>query len=189
MGISNVGSGLRPGICTSTTRPTAPYEGQMIYETDTDRMLVYNGSAWKYTWFSAIPSFYAYLSASQTFTHPAEIKFDTVVNNSGSHYSSSTGRFTAPVTGLYFLETRVLSALDTNGLDIRFYKNGSLWNDYSGYSMAPAGGGNQHRQTHIQGIVSLTAGDYVSVATFATIYAYGSTTYGHTSFTGYWVGN
>lgn len=46
MGISNIASNLRPGICTSTTRPTTPYEGQVIYETDTDRVLVYNNSAW-----------------------------------------------------------------------------------------------------------------------------------------------
>jgi hypothetical protein len=46
MGISNVASNLRPGICTSTTRPTTPYEGQVIYETDTDKAQVWNGSAW-----------------------------------------------------------------------------------------------------------------------------------------------
>jgi len=49
MGISNVSNGLRSGVCTSTTRPTAPYEGQMIYETDTDMVALWNGSAWRYT--------------------------------------------------------------------------------------------------------------------------------------------
>ena len=39
---------VRPGVCTSTTRPTVPYEGQLIYETDTDRVASYNGSAWVY---------------------------------------------------------------------------------------------------------------------------------------------
>ena len=47
MAISSNTTGLRPGVCTSTTRPTAPYEGQMIYETDTDKVLVWNNSAWK----------------------------------------------------------------------------------------------------------------------------------------------
>ena len=46
MAISNNSTGLRPGVCTSTTRPTAPYEGQHIYETDTDFEFVWNGSAW-----------------------------------------------------------------------------------------------------------------------------------------------
>ncbi len=36
-------------ICTSSTRPSAPYEGIKIYETDTDRELVYDSSAWVQT--------------------------------------------------------------------------------------------------------------------------------------------
>lgn len=46
MAISNLTTGIRTGVCTSTTRPTTPYEGQMIYETDTNRVLVYEGAAW-----------------------------------------------------------------------------------------------------------------------------------------------
>jgi len=37
---------IQPGVCTSSTRPASPYEGQCIYETDTDKMLIYDGSAW-----------------------------------------------------------------------------------------------------------------------------------------------
>jgi hypothetical protein len=37
---------LKQGVCTSSTRPASPFEGQIIYETDTDRVLVYNGSSW-----------------------------------------------------------------------------------------------------------------------------------------------
>jgi hypothetical protein len=40
---------VKPGVCTSSTRPTVPYEGQLIYETDTDRVASWNGSAWVYT--------------------------------------------------------------------------------------------------------------------------------------------
>lgn len=47
MTISNQASGIRPGVCTSTTRPVTPYEGQMIYETDTDLLLIWNGTSWK----------------------------------------------------------------------------------------------------------------------------------------------
>ena len=39
---------IQPGVCTSTTRPAAPFEGQAIYETDTDMMAIWNGSAWRY---------------------------------------------------------------------------------------------------------------------------------------------
>jgi len=51
LGASSV---IKPGVCTSTTRPTVPYEGQLIYETDTDRVAAYNGSAWVYTATGAI---------------------------------------------------------------------------------------------------------------------------------------
>jgi hypothetical protein len=36
----------RPGVCTSSTRPASPYEGMVIYETDTNRTLVWDASAW-----------------------------------------------------------------------------------------------------------------------------------------------
>lgn len=48
MAISNTDRGARPGICTSTTRPSNPYEGFIIYETDTDMLTIWNGSAWRY---------------------------------------------------------------------------------------------------------------------------------------------
>lgn len=47
------------GVCTSTTRPTSPYNGQFIYETDTNLQYVWNGSAWVNNFAS---------SASPTFT-------------------------------------------------------------------------------------------------------------------------
>jgi len=53
MTISNNASALRPGVCTSSTRPTTPYEGQVIYETDTDKLLAWNGSSWNPPWNTA----------------------------------------------------------------------------------------------------------------------------------------
>ena len=46
MTVSNLSTGMRPGVCLSTSRPTVPYEGQMIYETDTDLVYLWNGTAW-----------------------------------------------------------------------------------------------------------------------------------------------
>jgi hypothetical protein len=37
---------IKPGVCTSSTRPASPYEGQTIYETDTDLVKSYNGTSW-----------------------------------------------------------------------------------------------------------------------------------------------
>jgi hypothetical protein len=46
MTISATTQGLKPGVCTSTNRPANPFDGMVIYETDTDRAMVYNGTAW-----------------------------------------------------------------------------------------------------------------------------------------------
>jgi hypothetical protein len=48
MSVSNLSTGMRPGVCLSTSRPTVPYEGQMIYETDTDMVAIWNGTSWRY---------------------------------------------------------------------------------------------------------------------------------------------
>ena len=61
MTISSSATGLRPGVCLSSNRPTAPYTGQIIYETDTGYLRVWDGSSWDYlskkqdisTWFNA----------------------------------------------------------------------------------------------------------------------------------------
>jgi hypothetical protein len=41
-------SAIKPGVVTSSTRPSAPYVGQLIFETDTNRLSVWNGSSWIY---------------------------------------------------------------------------------------------------------------------------------------------
>jgi hypothetical protein len=46
MTISATTQGIKPGVCTSTNRPANPFDGMVIYETDTDRAMVYNGTAW-----------------------------------------------------------------------------------------------------------------------------------------------
>ena len=38
---------IKPGVCTSSTRPASPYEGQMIYTTDLDTLEIWNGTAWR----------------------------------------------------------------------------------------------------------------------------------------------
>jgi len=46
MTISATTQGLRMGVATSTSRPTVPFDGQVISETDTDSLQVYKGTAW-----------------------------------------------------------------------------------------------------------------------------------------------
>ena len=46
MTISATTQGIKPGVCTSTNRPSAPFDGQVIYMTDVDQTAVWDGSAW-----------------------------------------------------------------------------------------------------------------------------------------------
>ena len=46
MTISATTQGLKPGVCTSTNRPSAPFDGQVIYMTDVDQTAVWDGSQW-----------------------------------------------------------------------------------------------------------------------------------------------
>ena len=50
MGISNTippSRLIQPGVVANTAaRPTSPFEGQAIYQTDTDEVLYYNGTSW-----------------------------------------------------------------------------------------------------------------------------------------------
>lgn len=39
--------GIQTGVCTSSTRPANPYEGQVIFETDTNNLRFWSGSAWE----------------------------------------------------------------------------------------------------------------------------------------------
>ena len=47
MAISNQTTGIRPGVCTSTTRPSNPYVGQLVFETDTFVLKYWNGTTWQ----------------------------------------------------------------------------------------------------------------------------------------------
>ena len=46
MTISATTQGIKPGVCTSTNRPSAPFDGQVIYMTDVDQTAVWDGSQW-----------------------------------------------------------------------------------------------------------------------------------------------
>ena len=92
MGIDSgygVGS-LKTGVCTSTTRPASPFEGQTVYETDTDLVKSYNGTSWapvsglQYITgasFSAVTSFSL---AANTFSATYENYFITMIVTTGS---------------------------------------------------------------------------------------------------------
>lgn len=78
---------VRPGVCTSTTRPASPFEGQTIYETDTDLVKSYNGSTWVTIGPAVTAVEGAYLVTSQTTTSTSY----TDLSTSGPSVTLTTG--------------------------------------------------------------------------------------------------
>jgi hypothetical protein len=61
-------------VCTSSTRPSSPVEGMTIYETDTDKVYVHNGTTWIEfgsinAWTTYTPTFNNITSAAGTFAY------------------------------------------------------------------------------------------------------------------------
>jgi len=106
MAISSNGVGIRPGVCTSTTRPVSPYEGQSIYQTDTDTVLFWDGSTWVAPYATTAALNLKANIASPTFTG----------TTTGSDFYANTGKFIANRDGLTGGST-------AGGMDFRINNN------------------------------------------------------------------
>ena len=124
------------------------------------------------------PCFHAYRTTTQTGTNPFAIIFDTAPVNVGSSYSTSTGRFTAPVTGNYFLlfHSIGLASAWSTFLDIFLYKNGSSAPLILSNRPASTNGSEVPASLATSSaICNLTAGDYVEIRVIGTsIYSDGN---------------
>ena len=126
---------------------------------------------------STRPFFRVGMTTSQTGLTNHAVVFDTVKQNIGSHYSTSNGRFTAPVTGVYQFNHSILLqdvATSDDGITISYYKNGTedleKWmfdradgTDAHGYS-----GSGGYLSSRGAGAMQLSAGDYVNVYVYAS---------------------
>jgi hypothetical protein len=96
MGISQqigASSLIKAGVIDNTAnRPASPYEGQVIYQKDTDAVLVWNGTAWYPNW-----------------NMPWGIVDATAGGTSGRGWVSSTTNFNTPT-----------SATDITGITVTF---------------------------------------------------------------------
>ena len=124
------------------------------------------------------PCFHAYRTSTQTGTNPFTIIFDTAPVNVGSSYSTSTGRFTAPVTGNYFLlfHSIGLASAWSTFIDIFLYKNGSSAPLILSNRPASTNGSEVPSSLATSSaICNLTAGDYVEIKVIGTsIYSDGN---------------
>lgn len=87
-----------------------------------------------------------------------------VQTNNGSHFNSSTGRFTAPIAGLYYFSAAIMGSTTYNWW--RFRKNGFIISDYH-HTADVSGTGYNHSSGSM--ILSLAQGDYIDVLS-RTIY-------------------
>ena len=108
------------------------------------------------------PSFYATSTAgSSSYTGSEVIVFNTTRHNIGSHYNTSNGRFTVPVTGRYLLSLNVYNyAGYTNSIVLTINGNQYQPQDVSPLSYA---GNVGSISTGFTVIWELVAGDYIEV--------------------------
>lgn len=135
--------------CTSGTRPSSPNEGMVIYETDTDRVLIYDGSAWIRTgWSTSAGRTGCALrrAANQsisTGTSYTNITWDTEDADTDGFISVSSTTVTIPsgLGGLYLVRFTVDAGLPTNGSagKVRIVAGGVTHSQ--GYGAYDAGGG------------------------------------------------
>ena len=130
------------------------------------------------------PSFCARGVSNPTGTRTVYL-FDQAIDfNVGSNYNSSTGRFTAPVTGIYFFEFHLFGVPNTRYAGL-INKNGTALQEYT--QEQPTGGGTSNGYGSIDGkiVMSLAANDYVTVSGSATVLGTNSI---YSSFSGYLIG-
>lgn len=150
-------------ICTSSTRPASPVDGSMIYETDKNRVRVYNGSGWDL----AAGSCGAVATGSHTVanTVTSTLSFATEVSDTDSVFTAGGNTFTVPDDGMYAVTYNFVRSSGTNFSDgfgsslevvttTRSFKQGfNSLNDYSGTFIVPLSATNtvQFKFTNITG--------------------------------------
>lgn len=90
------------------------------------------------------------------------VVWDAVILNRGSHYSTSTGRFTAPIAGVYAFWWRGDNATN-QGLQMGIRVNGSDTLNGVGFGGFGWTGGNVSGHASAFVIIQLSANDYVDV--------------------------
>jgi hypothetical protein len=128
------------------------------------------------------PAFRAFTGT--VFTGSTVVVFDTTQFNTGNHYSTSTGRFTAPIAGRYFFTFYILSAAGYTG---SFW--GGIRRNGTSIAFAEIDWPGNFRTIATSTVVELAAGDYIDVLLAQGSNYAGGGTYGEwNAFSGYLIG-
>ena len=189
MGFDHFSVSQKPAILIGSEEDgNASHKGSFVIKlkdaaaTDDDPVERFRISSEGYITNSARPCFDVARDAGHVAATNA-IVFNVVNVNNGSHYDTSNGRFTAPITGTYFLYFGGIKANTSAVCRLKLLKNGTgnYMNADREVRIDTSGTYGENYSHSV--IVSLTASDYVQVyVTQGTIYG---TDASYTHFGGY----
>jgi hypothetical protein len=130
MTISATTQGIKPGVVTSSNRPANPYDGMMIYETDTNLVRIWNGTAWKTLSYSD----YTSGSVLQTvhYNVSANVNYTTTAVTSGIT-ATITPSSTSSKILIFGCTYNISHAASRDWTAMKLYKNGSSLATLDGY--------------------------------------------------------
>lgn len=144
----------------------------------------FNLSPEGYHRFPKLPAFSAH--TQNTRSSNATLVFERVVVNNGSHYNTSTGRFTAPEAGMYFFSFHGMGPSNTsNNIRLHFRINNAYHASGEHYGGVTYSGGDHYSHLGMTTILDLSANDYVSIYLDAN---YDSLHDSHNKFNGFKIG-
>jgi hypothetical protein len=163
--------GIQTGVCTSSTRPANPYEGQVIYETDTNNLRFWSGSAWESNKGAVISS------AAPTSPAAGDIWYDSDDGRAYVYYNDGSSQqwveFGAPPSGSTIaLASYADSAARTTAIpspteaDLSYLQDTNSVEVYDGSAWAAVAGGGVRTTYTPASYINITVGNGTEVAAY-----------------------